>query len=687
MWKALEAGGDPLDMSDLARTFARKPPAAARKKSARAEQRKSGVLNGRRAHLFALELAGFKHHVDFEPVADAVRALDVDGELETRELEALLKLLPTADERRKLAALEAEMKRLDDAAIATAGTTSATAEAAEAAGAAAGVVDAVEGHRQRLERPERFLLCMARVPQLAERLRTALTMKAWPADAERARAQLRRVEEAATQVRGSTALRAFLGVCLRVGNRLNGQSAHGNAAGFSVGSLEQLWAIKSSCGRETLLQHVLARLHVWAPDAVGLPRQLTTLRAASREALGPIDEALAELRASVAALDEYLSRLPPPAPPPALVGGTPAVLHVTPTEALVLLRPNVHPATLHWGVGLRWRRHETISRRGHEQPPPSAEVVRVAAGRLGGSGGGGGDGGGGGGRGALQQAGRLSVSAPGEAVLLRLSGLATATEHVLHCVVEDTLLPPPRPMPRPTLRATPAAPPLAKMRPVGTDENLPNMVHDDDVTPAKPPPSAPPASEPPPAVAREVAAPLLPSREAVGEVCSAAIQTPPPPPPAASQVEGEGEGDVAPDTPALLPIEEVAERVEQQLRDEAAAAAAKAAGADGDAPVLARRVHLRLLEFAEGAAREMEELDEARERTHRSLEAAAAWLGEPSATAEEAHRMLGQLQALVTAVQEELNRLEARQPPPSSASSDQANAKPHKLARRASCAV
>ena len=287
MWRALEAGDDPLDMSDLARTFVRKPPAAARKKSARTEQRKpGGVLSGRRAHLFALELAGFKRHVDFEPVADAVRALDVDDALEARELEALLKLLPTADERRKLAALEAEMKRHDDAALAavTSAADAAAAAAAAEAAAAAGVVAAAveEGPRQRLERPERFLLCMARVPQLAERLRTALTMKAWASDKTRVGAQLRRVEEAATQVRGSTALRAFLGICLRVGNRLNGQSAHGNASGFSVGSLEQLWAIKSSCGRETLLQHVLARLHVWAPDAVGLPRQLTTLRAAGR---------------------------------------------------------------------------------------------------------------------------------------------------------------------------------------------------------------------------------------------------------------------------------------------------------------------------------------------------------------------------------------------------------------------
>ena len=686
MWRALEAGDDPLDMSDLARTFVRKPPAAARKKSARTEQRKpGGVLSGRRAHLFALELAGFKRHVDFEPVADAVRALDVDDALEARELEALLKLLPTADERRKLAALEAEMKRHDDAALAavTSAADAAAAAAAAEAGAAAGVVAAAveEGPRQRLERPERFLLCMARVPQLAERLRTALTMKAWASDKTRVGAQLRRVEEAATQVRGSTALRAFLGICLRVGNRLNGQSAHGNASGFSVGSLEQLWAIKSSCGRETLLQHVLARLHVWAPDAVGLPRQLTTLRAAGREALGPIDEALGELRGSVAALDAYLARLPPPAPPPALVGGTPAVLHATPTEALVLLRPNVHPATLHWGVGPRWRQHETISRRGHEQPPPSAEAVRVAAARLGGSGsagsgggggtgtGGGGGGGsaGGGGRGALQEAGRLSVAAPGEAVLLRLSGLATGTEHVLHCVVEDTLLQPPRPPPRPTWTTPPR---LAKVRPAGgTDENLPNMAHDDDAATAKPPASEPTA-------ALEVAAPVLPASEAVGEVCSVALQTKP------------READAAPDDEPALPIEAVAERVEQQLRDDAAAAAAKA-GVDELTPVLARRVHLRLLEFAAGAAREMEELDEARERTHRALEAAAAYLGEPSATAEEAHRMLGQLQALVTAVQEELNRLEVQQPaaPPSSTTGQASTAKPPKLARRASCAV
>ena len=95
---------------------------------------------------------------------------------------------------------------------------------------------------QSLERAERFLLVVGRVSLLAERLQVALLMKTWDADAAQLRGRLELVAGAAEQVRGSAALRAFLGVCLRVGNRLNGNSSHGNAAGFSIGSLDGLTA-------------------------------------------------------------------------------------------------------------------------------------------------------------------------------------------------------------------------------------------------------------------------------------------------------------------------------------------------------------------------------------------------------------------------------------------------------------
>lgn len=48
--------------------------------------------------------------------------------------------------------------------------------------------------------------------------------------------------------------------------------------------------------------------------------------------------------------------------------------------------------------------------------------------------------------------------------------------------------------------------------------------------------------------------------------------------------------------------------------------------------------------------------------TQAALEAAAAWLGEPGASAEEAHKTLGLLQQLVAQVQDGLRRVERAQP-------------------------
>ncbi len=109
----------------------------------------------------------------------------------------------------------------------------------------------------KLLRPERFILELSKIPQLAARIDCWRFMQHFEEQFTEVHKPLARMGTACDQVRNSTAWRRIMAVTLVAGNYLNGGTPRGQADGFPIDTLTKLGRVKDQDQNSSLLDHIV----------------------------------------------------------------------------------------------------------------------------------------------------------------------------------------------------------------------------------------------------------------------------------------------------------------------------------------------------------------------------------------------------------------------------------------------
>mmetsp|Transcript_75188 Transcript_75188/g.149293 ORF Transcript_75188/g.149293 Transcript_75188/m.149293 type:complete len:497 (-) Transcript_75188:583-2073(-) len=221
-----------LDADELRRLFTVKAvePKASTRNLLGAKSKKTMLLDLKRSNQICIALAKFKG--THAQVRDALLRLD-DGMIKSEDIPKLRNCVPTDEEKEMLTPYMSS-----------------------------------DTEASKLEKAEIFLLYMARVPRLSQRLdcfHTKLTLPTRLADTS---AQIDAINSAGSSVRASKLLPQLLALVLAAGNVLNAGTMRGNARGFHLETLQKLAATKSGSvePQVSLLHHIAKVASVKAPD-------------------------------------------------------------------------------------------------------------------------------------------------------------------------------------------------------------------------------------------------------------------------------------------------------------------------------------------------------------------------------------------------------------------------------------
>ncbi|KAL3682486.1 hypothetical protein R1sor_000508 [Riccia sorocarpa] len=221
VWDNLLNGSFQLDESAVQSLFQYKPPAPAKNqgdKKARVEEGPIALIDGRKAHVMAIQLRGLG--ITANEVCEAV--IEGDEDLGPDVLEALVKMEPVGDELKKLREFI--------------------------------------GDRSKLGPAERFLLALLDVPSSFQRLKSMLFRATF-------RDELLQIEEAITvlemackELKGNRTFSKLLEAVLKTGNRLNMGTYRGGAQAFKLETLLALKDFKGADSKTSLLHYVIREI-------------------------------------------------------------------------------------------------------------------------------------------------------------------------------------------------------------------------------------------------------------------------------------------------------------------------------------------------------------------------------------------------------------------------------------------
>ena len=238
-----------FDASKFAAMFAAKAPAKPKKKEPTEEEKKKAanrpvqVLDQKRSHQLGIMLSRLPAPTI---VREAIMTLD-DNKLDREQLESIMGNLPTPEE---LVA-----------------------------------VKAAAGPNVNLDKPEKFYLMLATIPQLGPRLKVWGFLRDFDDQAKPLTKNLDTIRSAAKELTKNDVLPKVLGVVLSFGNYMNGGTAKGQADGFQIDLLPKLADTKDVENKTTLLQHVVEFLAEKHPGTLKFPTTVPNVRQAVRLSL------------------------------------------------------------------------------------------------------------------------------------------------------------------------------------------------------------------------------------------------------------------------------------------------------------------------------------------------------------------------------------------------------------------
>ncbi|XP_078482115.1 uncharacterized protein LOC108951118 [Ciona intestinalis] len=174
-----------------------------------------------------------------------------------------------------------------------------------------------------LDKPEQFVMMLAMIPSLNERLQCWIFAKRFPDRMVDVHEQLTAWHDVCSQIMQSDTLRKALEIILMLGNKMNRGTQRGNADGYHLEILPKLKDVKSQDGGMTLLQYVVkivreqlklegkleesVLLTPRCEDCIGIPDQMTLTRATT-SSLPDLADILEE---TAVTLEECKNRLLP----------------------------------------------------------------------------------------------------------------------------------------------------------------------------------------------------------------------------------------------------------------------------------------------------------------------------------------------------------------------------------------
>ena len=200
------------------------------------------LIDAKRAYNVSISLSHFR--IGLPELRDAVLRMD-SGMLSTETLELLLEMLPTVEEM--------------------------------------AVVRGYSGDVELLGEVERFFLCLA-VPTLSTRLKSLLFLQSFSSLTSQLQDAMDLIARTNDRLRGSKALRAVLGLVLRVGNYMTGCNGAVQAYGFHLSTLSKLRGVKSVDSKTTLLHFIVQYAQQHCPQVRSFTQDLQEVSTAAAAA-------------------------------------------------------------------------------------------------------------------------------------------------------------------------------------------------------------------------------------------------------------------------------------------------------------------------------------------------------------------------------------------------------------------
>ncbi|GFR41286.1 hypothetical protein Agub_g1801 [Astrephomene gubernaculifera] len=229
------------------------------------------IIDGKKAQNIAIRLSKFRPLTPAQIVEKLVR-MTTTGEtvMEEEQLEAIIEMLPSEDERKRL--------------------------------------EAYHGDRACLNEADNFLIeLLPLASELAPKMRLCIAMASMPRRMEALSKEIEVVDTACREVRNSCLMKHLLKLALEIGNFLNASSPQGAAVGFHLETLLRLRDVKSTNNKGQTLLHFVARQQLRQYPSESLVQQLSSCQAASRLSMPGIFE---ELRSMRARLKDLAAKLP-----------------------------------------------------------------------------------------------------------------------------------------------------------------------------------------------------------------------------------------------------------------------------------------------------------------------------------------------------------------------------------------
>ncbi|XP_062712886.1 disheveled-associated activator of morphogenesis 1-like [Aedes albopictus] len=224
------------------------------------------VIDGRRAQNCTIVLSKLK--MSDKEISKAILSMDSNEQLPIDMIEQLLKFTPSVEER---ALLDEHSQDIDS-----------------------------------LDRADRFMYEISKIPHYEQRLRSLHYKKRFQATVNDLSSRITGVIEASREVARSRRMHKLLELVLALGNYMN-RGARGNAYGFRLASLNRLADTKSSADkRSTLLHYLVQIIEKKFKDILLLEEDLPHVKDASKVSLGEMNKDITVLRAGLAEVNREI---------------------------------------------------------------------------------------------------------------------------------------------------------------------------------------------------------------------------------------------------------------------------------------------------------------------------------------------------------------------------------------------
>lgn len=134
----------------------------------------------------------------------------------------------------------------------------------------------------KLNKPEKFVYYIARVPRWEQKVKTIFTMHNSKNLVKEVTATIDNVINATKEVSSSEKLKRVLASVLAIGNYMNQGTAKGSAKGFRLDSLQKLSETKMREGGQTLLHYLASVLGKKNPEVLSLVKDMPSVQGAKR---------------------------------------------------------------------------------------------------------------------------------------------------------------------------------------------------------------------------------------------------------------------------------------------------------------------------------------------------------------------------------------------------------------------